>query len=256
MTSPREPGNIPEAAVELRGLRKGYRKVVALDDLSVLVPRGTITGLIGPNGAGKTTALRVVLGLVRPDRGDGAVLGRPLGTPRAYLGRVGSLVEGPALYPGLSVRRNLAVLAAISGLRGARARTEIDRALELAGVTRQADRPYRTLSAGTRQKAAIAGALLGDPELLVLDEPVNGLDPGSIRNLRELLPALRDAGTTVLLSSHLLGELEQVCDWYVVLSDGRCLAQGSAHDVTGSSGNSLEEHFLQLVRAAQDARAS
>jgi ABC-2 type transport system ATP-binding protein len=251
MTPTPPPPDVDDDAIDVRDLRKTYRGRSVVDGLSLRVPRGSIAGFVGPNGAGKTTTLRLLLGLVRADAGRGAVLGEPFGSPATYLARVGSLVEGPALYPGMSARRNLTVLSRVSGLPA----TEVEHALAVAGLGEHADRPFRTLSSGTRQRLAIAAATLGGPELLILDEPVNGLDPVAIRDLRRRLLDARDAGVTVLLSSHLLGELERVCDWFVVIARGRRLAQGTAQDVVGRHGGTLEERYLDLVGARSDGGA-
>jgi ABC-2 type transport system ATP-binding protein len=199
------------------------------------VPRGAVTGLVGPNGAGKSTTLRMLLGLVAPSSGEATVLGHPIGAPARYLGRVGALVEAPASWRDLSGRRNLQVLATLGGHDHAR----IPRVLQEVGLADRADDPARTYSLGMRQRLGIAMALLGDPELLVLDEPVNGLDPAGIHEIRQLLRRLADGGTTVLVSSHLLAEVEQVCDWLVILQQGRCRFQGSLPELLASRGEGL-----------------
>ncbi|OAA25632.1 ABC-2 type transport system ATP-binding protein [Frankia sp. EI5c] len=220
-------------AVDVRGLTKRYGRGTVVDNLSITVPAGVVAGFVGPNGAGKTTTLRMLLGLVRPSAGEGAVLGEPLRHPAKYLPRVGALIEGPALYPTLSGRRNLTSLAVLAGQDPASA----DGILERVGLAGRGDDAFRTYSLGMKQRLAIGAALLSDPELLVLDEPTNGLDPAGIRQMRDLVRSLADApgrdgarararARTVLVSSHLLAEVEQICDWIIVLDRGRLAYQG------------------------------
>jgi ABC-2 type transport system ATP-binding protein len=214
-------------AIRSSGLSKVYGGVRAVDGLDLDVPRGSITGFVGPNGAGKTTTIRMLLGLVRPSAGSAEVLGVDVSNPAGYLPRVGSLIEGPAFHPALSGRRNLEVLASLGGL----ARARVDETLEIVGLTDRARDQYRTYSLGMKQRLGVAAALLPDPELVVLDEPANGLDPAGIIEMRALLRSLRDRGTTVFVSSHLLGEVEQIADWLVLLHHGRLLFQGAITDL-------------------------
>jgi ABC-2 type transport system ATP-binding protein len=216
-----------ELAIEVQGLSKRFGRRDAVSALDMAVPTGVVAGFIGPNGAGKTTTLRMLLGLIRPTAGTGAVLGCSLADPRRYLARVGALIESPAFHPALTGRRNLEVLAAL----GAHPRTRVDAVLERVGLADRAEDPYRAYSLGMKQRLGIAAALLGDPALLVLDEPTNGLDPLGIRDMRELLRSLAASGPTLLVSSHLLAELEQVCDWIVALDHGRRVYQGPAADL-------------------------
>lgn len=188
---------VPVAAVDVVGLTKRFGDQVAVDDLSITVPAGIIAGFAGPNGAGKTTTMRMLLGLVTPDAGSGTVLGQPLGEPHRYLPRVGALVESPAFYPSLTGRDNLRLLARLGGIDCSR----VDDALELVGLTRRAQDPYRAYPHGMKQRLGIAAALLPRSELLLLDEPANGLDPAGIRGIRALLAGLADAGTTILVAS-------------------------------------------------------
>jgi len=211
-------------AIETHGLTKHFGRQTAVDDLSISIPAGSIAGFIGPNGAGKTTTLRLLLGLVRPNAGSATVLGCPFTGPDRYLPRVGALIEAPAFYPSLSGRTNLEVLALLGGHRGSRV-TEM---LETVDLSDRAGDRVGTYSLGMKQRLGVAMALLPDPELLVLDEPANGLDPLGIIAIRELLRRLRDQGKTILLSSHLLGELEHVADWLVMLHKGKALFCGSA----------------------------
>jgi ABC-2 type transport system ATP-binding protein len=222
-------------AVSLSGLTKRYGDRVAVESLTIDVPTGVVAGFVGPNGAGKTTTMAMLLGLVAPSAGTGTVLGTPMSDPAGYLSRVGALIEGPAFYPGLSGKENLAVLAAAGGADPA----GILGVLELAGLAERADDRFRRYSFGMKQRLGIAAALLGDPDLLILDEPINGLDPAGVREMRELISGLAGAERTVLVSSHVLAELEQVCDWLIVIDGGRLLFQGPADELVSGSGLSL-----------------
>ncbi|HEV2890187.1 MAG TPA: ATP-binding cassette domain-containing protein [Frankiaceae bacterium] len=213
----------PVLAVE--GLTKHYRGRVAVDGVTFALPRGVVAGFIGPNGAGKTTTMAMLLGLVRPTRGSGTVLGEPLDRPERYLRRVGALVEGPALWPALTGTENLRALARLGGHDEAR----IPAVLDLVGLDDRGGDRFGSYSFGMKQRLGIAAALLGDPELLVLDEPTNGLDPVGMSEMRDLIGRLAaDGSTTVLVSSHLLGELEQVSDWLLVIDAGRLVYEGPA----------------------------
>lgn len=222
-------------AFSLNRLTKRYGDRVAVDELTIEVPTGAVAGFVGPNGAGKTTTMAMLLGLVAPSGGSGTVLGAPLSDPAAYLGRVGALIEGPAFYPGLTGRENLAVLAEAGGVDPA----AIPGVLEIAGLSDRADDRFRRYSFGMKQRLGIAGALLGDPDLLILDEPINGLDPSGVREMRELIAGLGGTDRTVLVSSHVLSELEQVCDWLIVIDNGRLVFQGNADDLVSGSGSNL-----------------
>ncbi len=214
-------------ALSVTGLTKRYGERVAVDDLSLEVPRGVVAGFVGPNGAGKTTTMAMLLGLVRPTAGVGAVLGHPITDPAAYLPRVGALIESPAFYPALSGAANLAVLANVGGHNPDR----IPGLLELVGLEGRGDDRYKGYSLGMKQRLGIAAALLGEPDLLILDEPANGLDPQGVREMRGLVGTLAGSGRTVLVSSHDLSELEQVCDWLVLIERGRSLYQGPTADL-------------------------
>jgi ABC-2 type transport system ATP-binding protein len=210
-------------AVETHGLTKRYGDRAAVEGLDLRLRRGAVTGFVGPNGAGKTTTIRMLLGLVRPTTGTGTVLGEPLTHPERYLGRVGALIEAPAFYPALSGRDNLRALALLGGLESAR----IAEMLGLVGLSGRAADPVRSYSHGMKQRLGVAAALLPDPALLMLDEPTNGLDPAGIREMRGLLRRLADGGTTVFVSSHLLSEVEAICDDLVLIAAGRLRFQGS-----------------------------
>jgi ABC-2 type transport system ATP-binding protein len=217
------------------GLTKSYGDRRVVDGLDLTVPTGTVAGLIGPNGAGKTTTMAMLLGLVRPTVGTGSVLGSPVSEPHRYLPRVGALIEGPAFYPSLSGARNLEVFAAAAGHPPG----EIGELLELVGLGDRGDDRYRSYSLGMKQRLGVAAALLGSPALLVLDEPANGLDPDGVREMRSLVARLAGDDRTVLVSSHDLSELEQICDWLVLIDAGRCLYQGTTRDLLHDTSGGL-----------------
>jgi ABC-2 type transport system ATP-binding protein len=211
------------------------------------VPPGVVAGFVGPNGAGKTTTMAMLLGLVKPSGGSGQVLGEPLDDPSSYLGRVGALVEAPAFYPALTGAENLAVLATAAGQN----HSQIPGLLELVGLAARGDDRFRSYSFGMKQRLGIAAAMLGDPSLLILDEPINGLDPAGVKEMRGLIGRLATASRTVLVSSHVLAELEQVADWLIVIDDGRLVFQGPASELLDSSGANLAvapEHPADLER--------
>jgi ABC-2 type transport system ATP-binding protein len=224
-----------EPAVRVRGLSKRYGKQVAVEHLDFEVPRGVIAGLIGPNGAGKTTTLAMLLGLVRPTGGSASVFGHPIANADAYLGRVGALLEAPAFYRYLSGRQNLEYLATIAD-RDVRS---VSGLLEQVGLSERGDDRFRAYSTGMKQRLGIAAALLGDPDLLLLDEPTSGLDPVGIAEMRTLLVRLRRRDRAMLVSSHHLAELEQICDWLVIIDEGRLLFQGPTSELLTSAGARL-----------------
>jgi ABC-2 type transport system ATP-binding protein len=236
-----------EPVVVTHGLTKRYGSRAAVDGLDMEVPRGVVAGFIGANGAGKTTTLRMLLGLVRPTEGTATVLGHDLREASSYLPKVGALIESPAFYAGLSGERNLRVQTTLGGLPDRR----IPEVLEIVGLSGRGGDPYKSYSLGMKQRLGIASALLGDPELLVLDEPTNGLDPTGIREMRELLRKVADTGLTVLVSSHQLVELEQVCDWLVMLDGGRQVFQGTTSQLLAAGTDRLvlaTEHPRDLDR--------
>jgi len=210
------------AVIECQGLTKHYRRVTALAGLDLTVEAGMVFGFLGPNGAGKTTTLRILLGLVTPTSGRARLNGRPVPDPAGLAG-VGAMIEEPAFYPWLTGRANLAVLAR-SGPAGA----SIGRALAQAGLAELADRKVKGYSQGMRQRLGLAVAMMRQPSLLLLDEPANGLDPAGMAEFRAVLRSLADGGITVFLSSHLLAEVEQVCDQIAVIQSGRLVSQGPA----------------------------
>ena len=231
----------------LDGLTKRYGKRVAVDRLTLEIPTGVVAGFVGPNGAGKTTTMAMLLGLVRPTGGTGSVLGQPLERPRGYLNRVGALIEGPAFYPGLTGMENLEVLATLGGHDPA----GIPEVLELVGLERRAEDQFREYSMGMKQRLGIAAALLGQPDLLILDEPANGLDPAGIHEMRGLIATLGQATRTVLVSSHILSELEQICDWLVVIDQGSLVYHGPAAEFLSEAPTMVSlvpEHDADLDR--------
>ena len=214
-------------ALRVTRLTKHFGGRAAVENLTFEVPRGVVCGFVGPNGSGKTTTIRMLLGLAAPTSGTAEVLGSSITHPGQYLASVGALIEGPAFYPTLSGRRNLRVLATLGGYPPAR----IEEVLEVVGLRDRARDEVRTYSLGMKQRLGIAAALLPNPQLLVLDEPANGLDPAGIHEMRRLLRSLAAQGVTVFISSHILSEVEQISDWIVVLLDGRLIAAGSVDDV-------------------------
>jgi ABC-2 type transport system ATP-binding protein len=213
--------------IEVESLTKRFGKTLAVDDLSFDVQPGAITGFLGPNGAGKSTTLRAVLGLVRPDRGRTTVLGVPYAELDRPLHRVGAVLEASDMHPGRSGRNHLRALAAAAGLPGSR----VDAVLELVELGGAARRRAGGYSLGMRQRLGLASALLGDPEVLVLDEPANGLDPQGIRWLRTFLRSLADEGRTILVSSHVLAEVAQTVDSVVIIHRGKLIRHATMAEV-------------------------
>ena len=211
--------------IRCEGLTKRYRHTVAVAGLDLSVPAGQVFGFLGRNGAGKTTTMRMLLGLIRPTSGRAWLNGRPVPDPGG-LARVGAMIEEPAFYPWLTGRRNLQILARSGPPRQAGRADPVAAALTRVGLDEVAGRKVKTYSQGMRQRLGLAVALLRQPPLLLLDEPANGLDPAGISEFRGLLRSLAGTGTTVFLSSHLLAEVEQVCDEVAVLRDGRLVGQG------------------------------
>jgi ABC-2 type transport system ATP-binding protein len=232
------------SVIEIRGVRKRYRKRDVVQDLSFEVPAGSITGFLGRNGAGKTTTLRVLLGLARPTEGTATLFGRPYAALERPARQVGAVLETGGFHPRRSGRDHLQVVGRASGLPDSRA----DAVLDLVGLTDSATRAVRTYSMGMRQRLAMAAALLGDPEVLILDEPTNGLDPMGIRQLRDHLTAHAAAGGTVLVSSHHLAEVAQVVDQVVIIEGGRLVVAGPASEIVGDA--TLEDVFFGLIGAA------
>lgn len=245
-----DPAPERDAAVVVSGLRKRFGALDVLDGLDLVVPTGSIFGFLGPNGAGKTTTIRALLGLVRADGGTMRILGHdvPAALPELR-GRIGVVIDRPTPYPALSGRRNLQVVADLTG--GNRTvHDRIDPVLSLVGLDRAADRPASGYSFGMRQRLALAMALLPRPQLLILDEPANGLDPAGQQDLRRVLAEARDDGVTLLLSSHLLGEVQTLCDHVAILDRGRCIRAGTVDELL------TEVHPAWLVDPGPDGAAA
>jgi ABC-2 type transport system ATP-binding protein len=237
--------------IEARGLVKRYRSMTAVDQLSFDVRPGTVTGFLGPNGAGKSTTMRMIMGLDRPDAGQVSIGGKRYGELRWPLREVGALLEAKAFHPGRTARAHLAALAASNAI----GRRRVDEVLAITGLEKAADRPAGKFSLGMSQRLGIAAALLGDPGVLLLDEPVNGLDPEGIRWIRNLLKHLAAQGRTVLVSSHLISEMAHTADALIVIGQGRLLAQTTVAQLS-ARGGSLEAAFFQLTDGITDYRGS
>ncbi|WP_113704330.1 ABC transporter ATP-binding protein [Nonomuraea lactucae] len=222
-----------EATIEVRGLRKSYGPTVAVDGLSFSVQPGQVTGFVGPNGAGKSTTMRVLLGLDTPDEGEALVGGRRYRELRAPLCQVGAMLDAAAFHPGRRARDHLLWMAHSNGLPAKR----VDEVLDLVGLTSVARRQVGGFSLGMRQRLGIAGALLGDPPMLIFDEPVNGLDPEGIMWIRNLLRWLAGQGRAVLVSSHLMSELEDSADHLVVIGRGKLIADTSVRELLDRAAN-------------------
>jgi ABC-2 type transport system ATP-binding protein len=228
---------VSDLAIEVEGLTKRFGERTALADLDLAVPRGSAFGFLGPNGAGKTTLIRLLLGLTEANSGQMRLLGLPVPELRgAALARVGAIVEEPRFHPFLTGRENLQIAAAV---RGGAAEARIDGALKRVGLSERADERVRSYSLGMRQRLGVGRALLADPELLLLDEPTNGLDPAGIHEFRDMIRAFVGEGRTVLLSSHLLDEIERICDAVAIVDGGRVVVQGSIEELKGSGDRTV-----------------
>jgi ABC-2 type transport system ATP-binding protein len=235
-------------AVETHGLTKRFGATVAVDDVELLVPRGSAFGYLGPNGAGKTTLIRTVLGLTRANAGTMSLLGIPVPAGRSRaLARVGAIVDEPRFHPHLTGRDNLRLLAAA---RGGDAEQRIAPSLARVGLAERAGDKVATYSMGMRQRLGVAACLLADPDLLMLDEPMNGLDPAGMHDMRAMIASLADEGRTVLLSSHLLDEVERTCDAVAIVDHGRVIRQGSIDELIRGAGA-----LVVQVDCAEPARA-
>jgi ABC-2 type transport system ATP-binding protein len=231
--------------VETHSLTKRYGSgVLAVDSVDMSVRRGEVYGFLGPNGAGKTTTLRMLVGLIRPTSGTVTVAGHPPGDP-AGLAKIGSLIESPGFYPYLSGRENLRVVADLARVNHKR----VEEVLDLVELGSRAGRKFGTYSTGMKQRVGVAAALLKDPELVILDEPSNGLDPQGMAEMRKLIKDISHSDRTVLLSSHLLGEVEQICDRVGVISNGRLVTQSTVRELVGEEGVLVK---AQPVEQAQD----
>jgi ABC-2 type transport system ATP-binding protein len=236
--------------IEVEHLTKRFRKTVAVDDLSFKVNEGAITGFLGPNGAGKTTTLRVILGLVRPNGGRATIGGRLYRELAAPVRQVGAVLEAASFHPGRSGRNHLRVLATAVGIPYAR----VEEVLALVDLTGAAGRRAGGYSLGMKQRLSLAGALLGDPQVLVLDEPANGLDPQGIRWLRELLRSLSEEGRTILISSHVLAEIEHIADEVVIIHRGKFVAHATTAELVAraTGGIRVRSPQAEQLRAVLD----
>src|SRR6187200_769917 len=235
------PPGLGTPVIVARGLTKRFGAVTAVDDLSFEVKPGHVTGFLGPNGAGKSTTLRMALGLVHPTSGSATVLGLPYASLDRPTRAVGAVLETQSFHPQRSGRNHLRVLAAASGIADVR----VDEVLSEVGLADAGDRAAGKYSLGMRQRLGIAGALLGQPRVLLLDEPANGLDPQGIRWLRDFLRSYADAGNTVLISSHLLSEVQQTVDDVVIIARGRLRLQGSLDELNARAGRTVEVRTTQ-----------
>jgi ABC-2 type transport system ATP-binding protein len=234
--------------IEVENLTKRFRKTVAVDDLSFKIREGAITGFLGPNGAGKTTTLRVILGLVHPTAGRATVMGRLYRQLESPTQQVGAVLEASDFHPGRSGRNHLRVLATATGIP----RSRVEEVLEVVDLQGPAGRRAGGYSLGMRQRLSLAGALLGDPRILVLDEPANGLDPQGIRWLREFLRSLAAEGRTIFISSHVLAELEQIVDEVVIIHRGKFVVQASTAELVARAAGGIRARSPQAdqLRAA------
>jgi ABC-2 type transport system ATP-binding protein len=231
-----------EPVVAVRSLTKRYGSLVAVEDLSFSLDPGTVTGLLGPNGAGKSTTLRLLLGLAEPTRGEALVLGRRYRDLPNPARRVGAVLESNDFHPARSGRNHLRALALAAEIPFAR----VEMVLELVDLAQAGDRRVKAYSLGMQQRLGLAGALLGEPDLLILDEPANGLDPAGMHWLRRFIRGFADQGGTVVISSHVLAEVAQTVDQVVIIDRGRLVASARLDELTGR-GESLEDMYLELT---------
>ena len=246
------PGQAGDWAVEVHGLTKRFGARAAVDNVDLLVPRGSAFGYLGPNGAGKTTLIRVLLGLTRADSGTMALLGIPVPAQRGRaLARVGAIVDEPRFHGHLTGRENLKILAAA---RGGDAAQQIGPALDRTRLTQRADDKVSAYSMGMRQRLGLAACLLADPQLLILDEPMNGLDPAGMHEMRDMLRSLTDEGRTVVLSSHLLDEVERTCDQVAIVDHGKVIRQGPIGELTEGAGARRRGAVLRSARGGTRPR--
>ncbi len=249
--APPSPAGSRAPAIQTDDLAKRYGAITALAGLTMSVPRGEIFGFLGPNGAGKTTAVKLLVGLTHPTSGEGSVLGAPLGNRDARR-RIGYLPELFRYQDWLTAREVLTLHCELAGLPPARRQAEVDTALDRVGLARRAGDRVAEFSKGMQQRLGLGVALLGEPELVFLDEPTSALDPVGRHDVRELIRALRQHGTTVFLNSHLLSEVEQICDRVAVLDRGRVIAIGALDDVIGGTG-AVRLRATRLTSVAETA---
>lgn len=241
-------------AIDVRDLSKKYGDRLAVSHANFAVPMGSICGFVGPNGSGKTTTIRMLLGLISPTTGDGHVLGEDISAPEIYLPRVGAMIEGPAFYPALTGKQNLVVLAKLGGFNT----DNVQELLEKVGLGDRGDSKYKTYSLGMKQRLGIAASLLPQPKLLILDEPTNGLDPAGIQEVRALLRQLADEGSTIFVSSHLLSEIEMICDHLVMLRNGKVIFTGKTSELLAAQQPVVvakPEHMIDLNKLAEIAKS-
>ena len=244
-----------DSALSASGLTKTFGKLKAVEDLTFNMPRGGVIGFVGPNGAGKSTTIRMLLGLIKPTMGSAEVLGHSIAKPSTYLGKVGALVESPVFYPGLSGAVNLKALAKLGGFPP----ENVPMVLETVGLTHRADDKVANYSLGMKQRLGIASALIPDPELLILDEPTNGLDPAGIVEIRNLLRQIGKTGKTVFISTHLLSEVEVTADRLVMIHNGRLVFSGELGDIMSKACESVyaapenSADLSQIARLTQDS---
>jgi ABC-2 type transport system ATP-binding protein len=229
------------AVITFVGLVKKYGKQSAVDNLTASINSGQITGFLGPNGAGKSTALRCLVGLASPTSGSTLIDGKPYRELDNPLARVGTVLDSRGFHSALTGRQNLKIVAAAAGISDKR----VDEVLQIVELTDAQDKRMKKYSLGMKQRLALAGAILGEPEILILDEPANGLDPAGIAWLRNFLKSMAMSGKTILVSSHQLAEMQNTVDQVLIINKGKLIAQGSINEVTG--GDSLEEVFLRLT---------
>lgn len=241
----------PSPVISTSGLAKRFSDIDAVAGVDLNVPAGGVYGFLGPNGAGKTTTIRMLLGLIRPTRGVASLFGEPVAPGRTVLDRVGSLVERPAFYPYLSATDNLRLFGFTRGIAESRLRSDVPEALDRVGLGDTGKRKAGRFSTGMRQRLGIAAALLGRPELVILDEPANGLDPNGVVDVRDLISGLARDGITVFLSSHVLPEVEQLCDRVAILQKGRIIAEGATQEMLRQG----ERLYVRFESAAATERA-
>ncbi len=243
------PGRYGGWAVEVHGLTKRFGAQIAVDNVDLLVPRGSAFGYLGPNGAGKTTLIRTLLGLTTADSGTMSLLGIPVPAQRGRaLARVGAIVDEPRFHGHLTGRQNLKTLSAA---RGGNAGQQIGPALDRTRLTGRADDKVSAYSMGMRQRLGVAACLLADPQLLLLDEPMNGMDPAGMHEMRDMIRGLADEGRTVMLSSHLLDEVQRTCDQVAIVDHGKVIRQGPIEELTAGAGAAVEVHCSDPSAAAR-----
>lgn len=232
------------SAIRFDSLVKQYGKQAAVNNLSATIQAGRITGFLGPNGAGKSTSLRCLVGLAKPTSGSAKILDRDYRELENPLTHVGTVLDSRGFHPSLSGRKNLQVVAAAAGISDSR----VDEVLELVELTQAAKKRMKNYSLGMKQRLSLAGAILGNPQILILDEPANGLDPAGIAWLRKFLRAMADQGKTILVSSHQLAEMQNTVDDVIIINRGQLITSGSMKDVIGEG--TLEDAFLRLTEGA------